>query len=44
MVGGRFLLEHPEFVVRIEADATAPHGRRARPHLSILVYTNANRY
>jgi methanogenic corrinoid protein MtbC1 len=31
MVGGRFVLEHPELVTCIGADATAPDGRRAVP-------------
>jgi MerR family transcriptional regulator, light-induced transcriptional regulator len=44
MVGGRFFLEHPEFVTRIGADATAPDGRRAVPQLSSLLDTKAMRY
>jgi MerR family transcriptional regulator, light-induced transcriptional regulator len=31
MVGGRFVLEHPELLTCIGADATAPDGRRAVP-------------
>lgn len=43
MVGGRFFLEHPEYVARVGADATAPDGRRAVLRLSSLLRTNALR-
>jgi MerR family transcriptional regulator, light-induced transcriptional regulator len=43
MVGGRFFLEHPEYVVRVGADATAQDGRRAVLRLSSLLRTNALR-
>lgn len=41
MVGGRFFLEHPEFVKQVGADATAPDGRRAVPRISSLLDTSA---
>jgi methanogenic corrinoid protein MtbC1 len=44
MVGGRFFLEHPEFVACVGADATAPDGRRAVPQLSNLLDTTGVRY
>jgi methanogenic corrinoid protein MtbC1 len=40
MVGGRFFLEHPEYVARVGADATAQDGRRAVLRLSSLLRTN----
>lgn len=43
MVGGRFFLEHPEYVARVGADATAQDGRRAVLRLSSLLRTNALR-
>jgi methanogenic corrinoid protein MtbC1 len=41
VVGGRFFLEHPEFVKQVGADATAPDGRRAVPRISSLLDTSA---
>jgi MerR family transcriptional regulator, light-induced transcriptional regulator len=43
MVGGRFFLDHPEYVARVGADATAKDGRRAVLRLSSLLRTNALR-
>lgn len=44
VVGGRFFLEHPDFVTRVGADTTAPNGRRAVHRLSSLLDTNPMRY
>lgn len=41
MVGGRFFLENPDFVLRVGADSTAQDGRRAARMLSSLLDTNA---
>lgn len=41
MVGGRFFLDHPEFVRQVGADATASDGRGAVPRVSSLLDTSA---
>lgn len=43
MVGGRFFLEHPEFVSDVGADATALDGRGAVTRVSSLLDTSAMR-
>lgn len=43
MVGGRFFLDHPDYVRRVGADATAQDGRQAVLGLSNLLRTNVLR-
>jgi MerR family transcriptional regulator, light-induced transcriptional regulator len=43
MVGGRFFLEHPDFITRVGANSTAQDGRRAVRLLSSLLDTNTMR-
>jgi len=43
MVGGRFFLEHPDYVPLVGADATAKDGRRAVQRVSSLLGTTALR-
>ncbi len=43
MVGGRFFLDHPDYVTRVGADATAQDGRQAVLGLSSLLRTNVLR-